>query len=450
MTMTTNNNYSTGVYIHIPFCIKKCNYCAFLSEGICENSKYEKEPMESFVAEGDCTELWNRKIQRYVNSLIKEIEIRGKGEIVNSVFFGGGTPSILSASQVNSVIEAVKNNFSLEKGCEITLEANPATLSFEKLRGYREAGVNRLSLGVQSTRDSTLKYLGRIHSAEQAAGDVRLARKAGFDNINLDLIFAVPGTGIPDVMKDLENITALEPEHISFYSLQLEEGTPFFRAFEEGKLHEVPDDIDRQMYHRGCEFLKERGYIHYEISNFARPGRESRHNLKYWSMEPYYGLGLGASSFLPVFSDEGKIPARHRSLSGEAPGNGGHEKDFFYRSTNVSDLDEYCKNIENDTYKPGEIHRNNEKDSISEGIFTGLRRMEGVTWQEIYRLSEDFHETQNCSDAVAEQWFRKYYDGQMGELEDFAAGGFVIVDSRGMRLTQKGIDISNKIMALFV
>ena len=172
--------------------------------------------------------------------------------------------------------------------------------------------------------------------------------------------------------------------------------------------------------------------------------------MKYWSMEPYYGLGLGASSFLPVFSEEGKIPGRHRSLSGEAPGNGGHEKDFFYRSTNVSDLDEYCKNIENDTYKPGEIHRNNEKDSISEGIFTGLRRMEGVTWQEIYRLSEDFHETQNCSDAVAEQWFRKYYDEQIGELEDFAAGGFVIVDSRGMRLTQKGIDISNKIMALFV
>lgn len=450
MTMTTNNNYSTGVYIHIPFCIKKCNYCAFLSEGICENSKDQTESEDAGYAQGDRTDLWNRKIHRYVNSLIKEIELRGKGEAVDSVFFGGGTPSILTAAQIKSVIEAVKKSFSLKEDCEITIEANPATLTFEKLRGYREAGVNRLSLGVQSTRDSTLKYLGRIHSAQQAAGDVRLARKAGFDNINLDLIFAVPGTGIPDVMKDLENITALEPEHISFYSLQLEEGTPFFRAFEEGKLHEVPDDIDRQMYHRGCEFLKDRGYVHYEISNFARQGKESRHNLKYWSMEPYYGFGLGASSFLPGFSEEWKRTAHDGSLSAKAPENSHGGKNSFYRSTNVSDLDEYCKNIENDTYKLGEIHRNNEKDSISEGIFTGLRRMEGITWQEIYRLSEDFHETKNCSDAVAEQWFRKYYDEQIGELEDFAAGGFVIVDSRGMRLTQKGIDISNKIMALFV
>lgn len=380
--MTTPNK--AGIYIHIPFCIKKCNYCAFLSG-----------PAGPEVR------------QEYVNHLIKEIRLRSR-EVpeADTIYFGGGTPSLLTPEQIGRILEEVRSAFRISEDAEVTLEANPGTLTAESLAGYRAAGINRLSMGVQSMDDRRLRYLGRIHTAEEVRRDVKMAREAGFHNINLDLIFAIPGTDVSDAMEDLEAIAALEPEHISFYSLQLEEGTSFFRDFEAGKLREVPDETDREMYHRGIQALREKDYRHYEISNFARPGYESRHNSKYWNMSEYVGLGLGASSYT------------------------GHR-----RTVNETDLKAYSETLDRGKLAFMEVHENSEADDISEAVFTGLRREEGVRYRDV---------------LGSEATFWEYFREALPEARAYEAGGFLEMDDEGLRLTERGIDISNGIMALFV
>lgn len=380
--MTTPNK--AGIYIHIPFCIKKCNYCAFLSG-----------PAGPEVR------------QEYVNHLIKEIRLRSR-EVpeADTIYFGGGTPSLLTPEQIGRILEEVRSAFRISEDAEVTLEANPGTFTAESLAGYRAAGINRLSMGVQSMDDRRLRYLGRIHTAEDVRRDVKMAREAGFHNINLDLIFAIPGTDVSDAMEDLEAIAALEPEHISFYSLQLEEGTSFFRDFEAGKLREVPDETDREMYHRGIQALREKGYRHYEISNFAWPGYESRHNSKYWNMAEYVGLGLGASSYT------------------------GHR-----RMVNETDLKAYSETLDRGKLAFVEVHENSEADDISEAVFTGLRREEGVRYRDV---------------LGSEATFWEYFREALPEARAYEAGGFLEMDDEGLRLTERGIDISNGIMALFV
>lgn len=380
--MTTPNK--AGIYIHIPFCVKKCSYCAFLSG-----------PAGPEVR------------QEYVNHLIEEIRLRSR-EVpeADTIYFGGGTPSLLTPEQIGEILEEVRKAFRITEGAEVTLEANPGTLTAESLEGYRKTGINRLSMGVQSMDDRRLRYLGRIHTAEEVRRDVKMAREAGFHNINLDLIFAIPGTDVSDAMEDLEAIAALEPEHISFYSLQLEEGTAFFRDFEAGKLREVPDETDREMYHRGVRALREKGYRHYEISNFARPGCESRHNSKYWNMAEYMGLGLGASSYT------------------------GHR-----RTVNETDLKVYSEKLDRGELAFMEIHENSEADDISEAVFTGLRREEGIRYRDI---------------LGSEAAFWEYFREALPEARAYEAGGFLELDDEGLRLTERGIDISNGIMALFV
>lgn len=380
--MTTPNK--AGIYIHIPFCVKKCNYCAFLSG-----------PAGSGVR------------QEYVNHLIEEIRLRSR-EVpeADTIYFGGGTPSLLTPEQIGHILEEVRKAFRITKGAEVTLEANPGTLTEESLAGYGNAGINRLSMGVQSMDDRRLRYLGRIHTAEEVRRDVKMAREAGFHNINLDLIFAIPGTHVSDAMEDLEAIAALEPEHISFYSLQLEEGTSFFRDFEAGKLREVPDETDREMYHRGIQALREKGYRHYEISNFARPGYESRHNSKYWNMAEYVGLGLGASSYT------------------------GHR-----RMVNETDLKAYSEMLDRGELAFMEVHENSEEDDISEAVFTGLRREEGIRYRDV---------------LGSEAAFWKYFREALPEAREYETGGFLEMTDEGLRLTERGIDISNGIMALFV
>ena len=286
------------------------------------------------------------------------------------------------------------------------MEANPGTLTEASLRGYREAGVNRLSMGVQSMDDSRLRYLGRIHTSEDVVRDYHLAREAGFDNINLDLMFGIPGMTIQDALSDLKQIATLQPEHISFYSLQLEEGTPFFRQFEAGKLDEVPDELDREMYHRGIDFLQACGYEHYEISNFCKPGFPSRHNSKYWNMSEYLGLGLGASSYV-----------NHT------------------RIVNETDFQEYCEKLAREELPQIDMHENSEFDDISEGVFTGLRRKEGIRYDEVAGSKTNFFEI---------------YGTVMDELDEFRKSGDVQITEDGICLTEQGIDISNRIMALFV
>lgn len=385
--MTINKN--PGIYVHIPFCVRKCNYCAFLSGASDEALR-----------------------ERYVKALCEEIRIRARlmsdhaDGVFDTIFFGGGTPSLLTSEQIARIIAELNMNFVIDSEAEVALESNPKALSMESLVGYRNAGVNRLSMGVQSMNDDILKRLGRIHTARDVIRDVQNAREAGFDNINLDLMFAVPDSSLETTLIDIEAVTSLEPEHISFYSLQLEEGTAFFKEFEMGKLTEITDEIDRAMYHAGTKLLKEKGYEHYEISNFAKRGYESRHNLKYWEMAPYLGLGLGASSFI----DNRRV-------------------------MNVCSLDEYF-NLNGKGIAPSaEVHENSEHDNVAEAVFTGLRKVEGIRYEDVLGSYEKFWE---------------YYSDVFEEAREYEREGKIVIGEDGMRLTDEGIDIGNSIMALFV
>ncbi|EET60187.1 putative oxygen-independent coproporphyrinogen III oxidase [Marvinbryantia formatexigens DSM 14469] len=274
------------IYIHIPFCVRKCAYCDFLS----------------FAAD--------QETQRaYIRMLLREIEAwqdRGD-EVISTVFFGGGTPSVLPAEEITLVMEALKKKFSFAGDAEITLECNPGTLTAEGLSRYRRAGINRLSIGLQSAQDKELRLLGRIHTWEEFEESYRLARAAGFANINVDLMSALPGQS-PAAWRDtLEKVLALAPEHISAYSLIIEEGTPFYERYREdaqrrerGEVCRIlpSEEEEREMYWMTEKLLKERGYERYEISNYAQPGFACRHNCGYWERREYLGFGLGAASLM--------------------------------------------------------------------------------------------------------------------------------------------------------
>jgi len=259
----------TALYIHVPFCLKKCPYCDFHS-----------------------SELGNEvaKLNRYASQIADTINAQSP-RAISTIYFGGGTPSLLSAAQIQAILSAAKAHFSVAPDAEISLEANPETLvstnTLEKLRGYRRAGVNRISLGVQSWDDARLKALGRIHSADASATAYRHIRAAGFDNVNMDLMFAIPGQTLSEWDATLKKTAEFEPEHISLYNLTDDHGT-----------HPVLEDdaMDLAMYRLARKILKAHGYIHYEISNFAKSGRECRHNITYWRNEDYIGIGEGAES----------------------------------------------------------------------------------------------------------------------------------------------------------
>lgn len=382
-----------GIYIHIPFCIRKCNYCAFLSLPAGEEAR-------------EC----------YVRALLKEIELRSEacsGMAFDTVYFGGGTPTVLSNEQLERLLAALKANYRIDENAEITLEANPGTLGDgTRLKGLREMGFNRLSMGVQSMNDDRLEMLGRIHDSGAVVRDFGAARDAGFGNINLDIIFSVPGESVEDALDDIRAVATMRPEHISFYSLQLEEGTPFFEMWSRRELEEVSDEDDRFTFHRGSAMLKNFGYEHYEISNFAKPGFESRHNSKYWNSADYLGLGLGASGYL-TGADGVRI-----------------------RYSNEGNLEEYCRLTERGELPLGESHRNTQHDDISEAVFTGLRRKEGIRYADFF-------------DGTSEA-FCEYYREELAEAQEFVDGGFLVIDDEGLRLTEAGVDISNRIMALFV
>ncbi len=404
------SNRTTGIYIHIPFCVRKCNYCAFLSAPADEatrESYVQALLREIRLCKGNFT--YSGKCKEYFTS-----------KPISTVYFGGGTPSVLSLNQIERIMESLRDNFNIADDAEITLEANPGTLGDSEedvkktLHRYRDIDINRLSMGVQSMDNEVLKCIGRIHSAEDVERDYRIAREVGFDNINLDLIFSLPiDNSHEKAMDSLDKLIAMRPEHISCYSLQIEEGTLFGKLYDEGKLEEISDEEDRETYHEVCNRLKAAGYEHYEISNFAFPGKHSRHNSSYWNMSDYVGLGLGASGFV---------------------------NDVRYK--NIDNLSEYIQlltqdNPDSDSLRE-EQHVNTEHDNISEAVFTGLRRSEGIRFTEL-------PQTVNTSDK-----FWQYYREERTEAYGFVKSGHLIVDEEGMRLTENGIDISNRIMALFV
>ncbi len=380
-----------GLYIHVPFCIQKCNYCDFLSFGGAEE------------------ELQNE----YFRALAKEIRQKSDDYsnkyYVDSIFIGGGTPSLVNEQRIVDIMTVVKESFSIDGNAEISMESNPKTLTKNKLETYLNAGVNRLSIGAQSFDDELLAYMGRVHTTEDFFKNYDLARECGFRNINIDLMFAIPGQTSEIWMDTMERALSLKPKHISFYSLQLEEGTPFYSMFREGSLKQTEDELDREMYHGAVRMLKDRGYLHYEISNAAMEGYRCRHNLKYWSMEDYLGLGLGAHSYM----------------------NG-------IRTSNITDLREYIRAGEVHSDDPERVftiwqHENTKEENISEYLFTGMRKIAGI----------------ELSDFRAR--FGADLESVYGEvLEKYRREGLIDIVGGHLRFTETGIDISNRVLAEFV
>ncbi len=372
-----------GIYVHIPFCKQKCKYCDFLSA----------------PGNSDC-------IREYVSALKKEIEgyaETAKDYRVLTLYIGGGTPSVLEAEQIADIVGTLRSVFDMTGLEEFTIEVNPGTVTPEKLKGYREAGANRLSVGIQSANDEELRLLGRIHNFEEACICVEEAREAGFENLSVDVISALPYQTIGEYSKTLDKIIALKPEHISSYSLIVEPGTPFFEDYGENgaKRDALPDEeTDRRMYALTKEKLAAAGYERYEISNYAIPGFESKHNSSYWTGREYFGLGLGASSFVKN--------VRYSNLRDMA----GYKKDPSVRVTEeITD----------------------EAGLMAEFMILGLRMTAGVSKKEFKR-----------------RFGREISDVYAREIEKFKGEKVMEEDGDMLRLTDYGLDVSNMVFAEFL
>lgn len=360
-----------GIYIHIPFCVKKCNYCDFLSGSAGKETQ-----------------------KKYVEALLQEMEAYQdflKDRSIDTVFFGGGTPSILEGEEILRIMDKLRICGNISRTAEISIEANPGTVDERKLLLWKQAGINRLSFGLQSADDGELKQLGRIHTWEEFKQNYELARACGFFNMNVDLMSALPGQTPESWKKTLTKVCALEPEHISAYSLIIEEGTPFFALYA-GHPELLPGEEDeREMYYETKAFLASRGYERYEISNYAKPGFACRHNLSYWERTDYLGLGLGASSLL------GNV-----------------------RKTNQTELTEYLKG----NYA-GEEETLSEISAMEEYFFLGLRKTKGVDWTP----------------------YRTQYENTVNKL---VSQGLLVKEGNYIRLTELGVDVSNYALAEFL
>lgn len=388
------------LYIHIPFCVKKCQYCDFLSFGM------EDERLK----ESECHPTRQCPVpDAYIEALCREIQWYGqKKEFwhrpVISVFFGGGTPSLMSEEQIRLVMSTLHACFLIQKNAEITMEANPGTLTPAKLKQARQYGINRLSIGLQSTDENELKVLGRIHSYGAFLQSFKWAREADFKNINVDVITAVPNQTEASYKRTLEQVLRLQPEHISAYSLIIEPDTPFETLEAEGKLNLPDEDEERKMYHLTRSVLKSAGYDRYEISNYAKKGFRCRHNIGYWRRTDYLGLGLGASSLI------GK-----------------------YRFSNTSDMEIYLKENPNSKMWYADVETLSEKEAMEEFMFLGLRMIRGVREKTFYEV------------------FGKKIMAVYGKvIEKYRAEGLLQRKNGRVYLTENGLDVANQVMADFL
>jgi len=365
-----------AIYLHIPFCKQKCKYCDFNS---------------FFIKSKD-------KINEYITALCDEIEYYANGANefeISSVYFGGGTPSFIDEKNIKIVLDTIKAQYNVMNDAEITIEVNPGTVNFEKLKTYNEIGINRLSIGIQTLNDSLLEEIGRIHTSKEAKECFYLARRAGFNNISLDIMFGLPNQTLKDVENTLEDFIKLDPEHISAYSLKIEEGTVFGKLYRENNLKLPAEDIEREMYYLIKKKLKEAGYNQYEISNFSKANYESRHNSAYWKRQDYLGFGISASS---CFKE--------------------------VRFTNTDNFSKYIENpIENFSEK--EVLT---KDIIeSERVVLGLRMLRGLEIEEFYKKDE---------------WTKA--------LEELIENGLLTNMGGMIRLTDKGLDLANQVFVEFI
>ena len=374
-----------GIYVHIPFCKSKCLYCDFTS--------YTDK---------------NTEIRRYVDCLKREINYRSKDEyLVKTIFFGGGTPSIIDGKYIVEILSEINNAYIVDKNAEITIEINPGTIDKHKLEKYKEAGINRISIGLQSSKKELLKEIGRIHTYEDFENTVKLAKDVGFTNINVDLMIGIPNQTIYDVEDTLDKVLALDLTHISVYSLIYEDGTLMTKMVDEGKLLEIDEEIERYMYWYAKRRLEDNGFIHYEISNFAKPSYRCKHNLDCWNQKEYLSFGVAAASYIDNF-----------------------------RIKNTDSLEKYINNINSDKY-----YKNltiEEKQDIDEQMkeFVILR----------LRMTEGF----KASDFTAKfnKDVYKVFESQMDKL---LSDGLIIAEEFGyLKLTKKGLDLANIVWGEFI
>ena len=370
---------AAGVYLHIPFCKSRCSYCDFATD----------------VYRSD------EAVQRYVDALCGEIERVDENIGADTVYFGGGTPSLLTPGQVGQILDALNGRFDIDPAAEITMEMNPATVTPEKLAGYRSLGVNRASFGVQTFDDVQLKRLARGHDAEDARRTYEMLRATGFENISFDLIIGLPLQKLSDWERNLDEALAMGPEHLSLYLLEIHEGTPLAEQVRSGR-QPVPDEaLAAEMYELMQERVEAAGYRQYEISNFARPGFESRHNSKYWTLDPVYGYGVSAHSF-----------------------------DGRQRYSNERDTGKYVDKI---AFSGSAETAREGIDVASEFAFLNLRLTDGI---DLKKYSERFGID-----------LRSKYEQEICNL---AAAGLVAITNENLRLTRKGMLFSNEVFSVFV
>ena len=371
-----------ALYINVPFCQSRCNYCSFVS-----------------FADREAD------IPAYVNALEAELTQQAKGENLSSIFLGGGTPSLLSSDQLSQILTTTQKLFNTNKPVEITLEANPGTVDEPYLAAVRQLGVNRLSLGVQSMDNETLMLLGRTHTAVQASQAVQLARNSSFTNLSLDLMYGIPDQSLATWQDTLMKVVQLEPEHLSLYPLSLEDDVPLSRAIRRGEI--PPIDLDRtaEQYEAAEDYLASEGYVHYEISNWAKEGFQCRHNMVYWQCLPYLGVGVAAHSYID-----------------------GH------RQANTHDLDEYIR-----MFQPGALYQPETDEEIkpetqlAEAIIMGLRLNQGI-------------EFANFRDRFGIDLASRY--GQ--EMNELTQLGLIETDDQSFRLTRRGRLLGNEVFWRFL
>ena len=369
-----------SLYIHIPFCKQKCFYCDFPSYASIDYLKSD-----------------------YVEALCKEIEEKAIKYKIKSIFIGGGTPSYLETEEIIKILNSI-NKLDLSEDIEFTMECNPGALKEEKLRAMLNGGVNRISMGLQAVQNSLLKDIGRIHSFKQFEENFKLARQIGFKNINVDLMFGLPNQKVEEWKESLETIARMNPEHISAYSLIIEEGTAFYKLWERNKLILPSEEEEREMYVITKNILKNHGYHQYEISNYSKVGRECYHNKVYWKSEEYLGLGSASTSFI-----DGK------------------------RIKNIENVKDYIDKINSGEDVIDDIYVNTLEDNMEEFVFMGLRMIEGINVNEFNKRFG----------VTIEGIYKEVIDKNINKK-------LLVLENDRLRLTEKGIELSNSVMSDFI
>lgn len=398
------------IYIHIPFCVKKCDYCDFLSAPADLETK-----------------------EKYVEALINEIKLnknKMSEYVVDTVFIGGGTPSLLEENQISKIMSVLRDNCNMSENPEITIECNPGTITESKLLEYKKSGINRISFGLQSANDEELKSIGRIHNYAGFLESYNLARKCGFDNINVDLMSALPGQTLKSYEETLNKVVRLEPEHISAYSLIVEENTLMYDRVKKAQIKGInilPDEeSERKMYYLTNNILRSNGYRKYEISNYSKPGKECKHNIGYWQRKEYLGFGIGAASLYKEnrYNNISDINKYIEVLTNNIKENSINNVENSSEVENqVNILNSIVKNLQHLT----------ERDRMEEFMFLGLRMMEGVSMEKF------------------ERYFGKPYMEVYGKVQErMEDKRFLINDNGYVKLTEFGIDLSNYVMSEFL